>query len=132
MDQSVDAAYDIRTYVEGRMIVRSARGPWHMRLTERAGDAMHGLNDFDFTQPWVLLIEVKDSALCSREAILRMRSDLSLDLMRFRKATAWVIAADVEGSGWMESVLRPLYDQVGPVAFFQDRVQAKQWLSDHL
>ncbi len=132
MDQHVDAVNDMQTWVEGRMIVRSARGPWHVRLTEQAVDAMLGLHDFDFNQPWVLLVEVLDSARCSREAILRMRSDLGMDMMRSRKATAWVFGADVEGAQWMEAVLRPLYDQVGPVAFFQDSDQARQWLRAHL
>ncbi len=118
--------------VEGRVIRRFYEGPWNREFVIQAHDELGHVANFDFSQPWVNMIVVEKSALCPLDALEAINKNIHSELNKHRIATAWVYPPGTEGSDIMIHMLRPLYEDRLPVAFFSTIEDADQWLLEVL
>lgn len=118
-----------RIDVQGRKIIRHMEGPWNLEFVHMAHHDLQTLANFDYSTPWVTMLIVQKSALCSPDALRQIASHLQLDFNRQRLGTAWVYPPGTEGAAIMQKMLTPLYKESGPVAFFSCIDEADSWLN---
>ncbi len=119
----------IRIEVQGRKIIRHMEGPWNLEFVHVAHQDLLTLANFDYHLPWVTMLIVRNSALCSQEALQQIGNHLLLEFNRTRLGTAWVYPPGTEGAAIMQKMLTPLYKNSGPVAFFSEVEAADLWLN---
>ena len=96
--------------VQGQTIYRYFEGPWNPEFVHQAQQRLEQVTEVDFSRPWVNMLVVRRSALCSPQALAMIKEDLARRVNRQRVATAWVYPPGTEGATVMESALRPLYE----------------------
>jgi hypothetical protein len=109
-------------------------GPWEVDQVRRARDYFEAARaDHPLTSPWGLAVVVSGSSVCSPEALLALRAAALQDSRLLgRAATAWVIAPEVEGRAIMPTVLSSVYQDICPLAVFDNEPEAEEWLRQQL
>ena len=119
---------------EGQVVVAEIVGPWNLELIH---DYQRRINELvEVVQqhgPWSLIIVLRIAAMCPPDAVKAIREGaIRQSGQEGRVSTAYVIAPDVEGYRFMDSVWRGIYADVHPFGIFETQEEAMAWSEEQL
>ncbi len=116
----VDTGTIVRLYIEG---------PWNRESVVQTHKALIQARPQASDQPWGLMVITLVSALCGPDALDEIRATATRQAADHgRRATAWVMTPDVEGSFIMASAIRKVYEGINAVETFSSEEEAERWL----
>ncbi len=121
---------DIKLSVQGSILIAEIRGPWNAQFIEeyRSDVDIHA-RMLSSCQPWGVIIDIKDEALCPPNAIKAIR-DAAFDHAKNygRACTAYVISPESLGYHLMDAAWKYIYQGIMPFKIFESRDDALEWV----
>lgn len=121
------------TVVTGQLVRLYVEGPWNMELVSEVHQALIGLREQYRDQPWGMMVITQRSSLCGPDAMEAIRQAATRETQHSgRRATAWVLAPDVEGSAIMTVAVRKIYAGIHTMQTFDNEAEAERWLIEQI